>query len=148
MVLGPLDSTVEVGKQAAACERCCHAYVLEEVGKPSAFREGAHHKIFPLCGDAVMRLQQDFGAGTVDFGDALEVHDHVRNILALHRLEMECEIFRRAEEQRPFQLQHEYCGAVVGKDFHEPRLARLDRKSTRLNSSHPSISYAVFCLKK
>src|SRR5438876_7509595 len=31
-----------------------------------------------------------------------------------------------------------------------PRTAgqRLDRKSTRLNSSHPSISYAVFCLKK
>src|SRR5690348_17462535 len=28
--------------------------------------------------------------------------------------------------------------AIVGRD----------RKSTRLNSSHPSISYAVFCLKK
>src|SRR5689334_23937320 len=27
-------------------------------------------------------------------------------------------------------------------------LSRLDRKSTRLNSSHSSISYAVFCLKK
>src|SRR5690348_17555731 len=27
-------------------------------------------------------------------------------------------------------------------------LPRGDRKSTRLNSSHPSISYAVFCLKK
>src|SRR5437868_10334230 len=27
-------------------------------------------------------------------------------------------------------------------------LAVLDRKSTRLNSSHVSISYAVFCLKK
>src|SRR6266568_3853752 len=27
-------------------------------------------------------------------------------------------------------------------------LARADRKSTRLNSSHSSISYAVFCLKK
>src|SRR5690348_18105121 len=27
-------------------------------------------------------------------------------------------------------------------------LIPLDRKSTRLNSSHPSISYAVFCLKK
>src|SRR5690348_4413233 len=26
--------------------------------------------------------------------------------------------------------------------------SRSDRKSTRLNSSHPSISYAVFCLKK
>src|SRR5690348_17629110 len=38
----------------------------------------------------------------------------------------------------------------------DPRLVRAltatagrpDRKSTRLNSSHPSISYAVFCLKK
>src|SRR5690348_17993910 len=28
------------------------------------------------------------------------------------------------------------------------RPAARDRKSTRLNSSHPSISYAVFCLKK
>src|SRR5690348_17969640 len=27
-------------------------------------------------------------------------------------------------------------------------LRKVDRKSTRLNSSHPSISYAVFCLKK
>src|SRR3712207_9361814 len=27
-------------------------------------------------------------------------------------------------------------------------LATLDRKSTRLNSSHANISYAVFCLKK
>src|SRR5207249_6301879 len=27
-------------------------------------------------------------------------------------------------------------------------LGNLDRKSTRLNSSHVSISYAVFCLKK
>src|SRR3712207_9174691 len=27
-------------------------------------------------------------------------------------------------------------------------LARSDRKSTRLNSSHANISYAVFCLKK
>src|SRR5689334_25447746 len=29
-----------------------------------------------------------------------------------------------------------------------PRDAAGDRKSTRLNSSHSSISYAVFCLKK
>src|SRR3712207_6950535 len=28
------------------------------------------------------------------------------------------------------------------------RLQPLDRKSTRLNSSHANISYAVFCLKK
>src|SRR3712207_9179159 len=29
-----------------------------------------------------------------------------------------------------------------------PARARADRKSTRLNSSHANISYAVFCLKK
>src|SRR5690348_18068489 len=29
-----------------------------------------------------------------------------------------------------------------------PAARSEDRKSTRLNSSHPSISYAVFCLKK
>src|SRR5207247_3245001 len=29
-----------------------------------------------------------------------------------------------------------------------PRLGSADRKSTRLNSSHEWISYAVFCLKK
>src|SRR3712207_9590084 len=28
------------------------------------------------------------------------------------------------------------------------RIVDLDRKSTRLNSSHANISYAVFCLKK
>src|SRR2546429_1998107 len=33
-------------------------------------------------------------------------------------------------------------------DGHFRRNARLDRKSTRLNSSHGYISYAVFCLKK
>src|SRR5689334_24589024 len=31
---------------------------------------------------------------------------------------------------------------------HPDRAAERDRKSTRLNSSHRSISYAVFCLKK
>src|SRR3989344_8621404 len=30
--------------------------------------------------------------------------------------------------------------------FQRPDRFRLDRKSTRLNSSHMSISYAVFCL--
>src|SRR2546430_12650440 len=29
-----------------------------------------------------------------------------------------------------------------------PQLGLIDRKSTRLNSSHSQISYAVFCLKK
>src|SRR5690625_7200477 len=31
---------------------------------------------------------------------------------------------------------------------HQYKLKKVDRKSTRLNSSHVAISYAVFCLKK
>src|SRR3712207_7369427 len=46
------------------------------------------------------------------------------------------------------QLGHvDHPGAVATQ--HEPGRAQLrDRKSTRLNSSHANISYAVFCLKK
>src|SRR5438094_6357826 len=33
-------------------------------------------------------------------------------------------------------------------DYFPAFLAKEDRKSTRLNSSHRTISYAVFCLKK
>src|SRR3712207_7583598 len=37
-------------------------------------------------------------------------------------------------------------GRHISKNGRE--LAQRDRKSTRLNSSHANISYAVFCLKK
>src|SRR5208282_6912785 len=39
-------------------------------------------------------------------------------------------------------------GAENYKDTCMRRRIAVDRKSTRLNSSHGSISYAVFCLKK
>src|SRR2546429_2409435 len=44
--------------------------------------------------------------------------------------------------------------AILGQDLHGSfeeiglEVVRADRKSTRLNSSHGYISYAVFCLKK
>src|SRR5207245_11760749 len=40
-------------------------------------------------------------------------------------------------------------GLVIGLGSQtKPKTGERDRKSTRLNSSHGSISYAVFCLKK
>src|SRR2546430_10074653 len=39
-----------------------------------------------------------------------------------------------------FEVQVDHRGDVEGEN--------IDRKSTRLNSSHSQISYAVFCLKK
>src|SRR5258708_27513552 len=52
-----------------------------------------------------------------------------------------CEVYRRPRE------------ASIDKDLghdadRDGPTAALDRKSTRLNSSHQIISYAVFCLKK
>src|SRR5207302_11490617 len=42
----------------------------------------------------------------------------------------------------------ELCGDVAGAVVERDRRGNQDRKSTRLNSSHVKISYAVFCLKK
>src|SRR5690242_14375119 len=47
--------------------------------------------------------------------------------------------------QRPDHLAREATEEFIA---HHARTRKADRKSTRLNSSHMSISYAVFCLKK
>src|SRR3712207_7184446 len=43
---------------------------------------------------------------------------------------------------------HRDQGEAPASPGREARDVRQDRKSTRLNSSHANISYAVFCLKK
>src|SRR3989442_6360679 len=53
---------------------------------------------------------------------------------------------RRAKPERPRRQQHVLRGGIDGGPGRARR--RRDRKSTRLNSSHVRISYAVFCLKK
>src|SRR5947208_6801076 len=45
-------------------------------------------------------------------------------------------------------LRERGCRAVLDPGFAGAERAGPDRKSTRLNSSHQIISYAVFCLKK
>src|SRR5262245_62658228 len=48
-----------------------------------------------------------------------------------------------------FNARHSFTIPTVVNSFQKFSLwERLDRKSTRLNSSHLGISYAVFCLKK
>src|SRR5699024_12282653 len=54
----------------------------------------------------------------------------------------------------PISLETSACRMVLNQDgsiqvqVGETEIGQGDRKSTRLNSSHVSISYAVFCLKK
>src|SRR3712207_6855361 len=45
------------------------------------------------------------------------------------------------------EIDHPLLNQLDDSDDETPRILR-DRKSTRLNSSHANISYAVFCLKK
>src|SRR5689334_24653625 len=55
----------------------------------------------------------------------------------------------RDDAARPLAADQHLDGAsVAGLPLVRVRGRGLDRKSTRLNSSHSSISYAVFCLKK
>src|SRR5437588_4162094 len=61
--------------------------------------------------------------------------------------------------ERPHQLEHgvalapmpilpDLCGCENDTRRNRDSIDQIDRKSTRLNSSHTVISYAVFCLKK
>src|SRR5947208_6627816 len=63
---------------------------------------------------------------------AVEIADHLAQ-----------KLLRRDHLDREDRLQQHRFGAL-GRLFERQR----DRKSTRLNSSHQIISYAVFCLKK
>src|SRR5438552_8317354 len=58
-----------------------------------------------------------------------------------------------AAEYPGIQSEHRYVDALALELVREPArfqviVTNKDRKSTRLNSSHQIISYAVFCLKK
>src|SRR6266576_7329525 len=64
-------------------------------------------------------------------GPHAEVADPVENILARYRLMLTTRSRGRTDSR------------ILGSTG----TARRDRKSTRLNSSHVEISYAVFCLK-
>src|SRR5689334_23474983 len=48
----------------------------------------------------------------------------------------------------PFMPSSTFPSQGSQKEYQKLSGPRTDRKSTRLNSSHSSISYAVFCLKK
>src|SRR5687768_17783303 len=88
--------------------------------------------------------------------DAVNLKDRTRTISNMHHaILIECYARSDAEVPRKCNCLLEWCD-LVDNSFetagHEHRAVRTkhdpDRKSTRLNSSHGYISYAVFCLKK
>src|SRR2546422_2812297 len=71
-------------------------------------------------------------------GPAVPGPEHLREVV--HALEVLRLVGRLAGEEPDVDQQEHDAPQVLG--------AAEDRKSTRLNSSHGYISYAVFCLKK
>src|SRR3989454_9451219 len=101
----------------------------------------------------VLRLERDHERGD-------RVDEVLLEVLAEHELlERDRRGLRVPEEQSLFvgqeradprvaaHAQHPH-GVAHARDERGERLEAIDRKSTRLNSSHLVISYAVFCLKK
>src|SRR3712207_7304343 len=68
----------------------------------------------------------------------------VRQELGHRRVELAARLHPQPHEA----LRPERLGPVREPVERRPSHVALDRKSTRLNSSHANISYAVFCLKK
>src|SRR5438445_8392757 len=88
-------------------------------------------------------------------GDHLDLHSfptrRSSDLLEVKRAQM-----RHAVGEEAVLLAHDFsgdlqdgAGALIERADQPGRvLQTIDRKSTRLNSSHANISYAVFCLKK
>src|SRR2546422_7004693 len=79
-------------------------------------------------------------------GPAIRGRRHRANRVNLSLLALEPDDAKgraHAGDFRDEQLGHSAAPIFLRRDFTD-----LDRKSTRLNSSHGYISYAVFCLKK
>src|SRR5690625_5948288 len=88
----------------------------------------------------VKKLRNQTGAGMMDVKKALvEAEGDTEKAIDLLRKQGQKLSVRRAEREAKE-------GVVIAK-VNENK-DQGDRKSTRLNSSHVAISYAVFCLKK
>src|SRR5205814_5566502 len=91
---------------------------------------------------------------TLSLHDALPIYAHGRKnrIFSFHidayaenELQIRAVNVRPADEERHVEIIPKQ---MAESRIVEARLRKRDRKSTRLNSSHLGISYAVFCLKK
>src|SRR5438874_6715560 len=95
---------------------------------------------------AILRVIWDRSEATVqDVWEALHAERGLAQTTVatmLSRLERHGVVTRRAPPQ---SRQYHYRAAVTEREVQH---SMVDRKSTRLNSSHVEISYAVFCLKK
>src|SRR3712207_7072374 len=78
---------------------------------------------------------------TLSLHDALPIYD-------LPDIQCRYERLKREVNSLEYNKQQSHTALSYFNNQIEMKCKTLDRKSTRLNSSHANISYAVFCLKK
>src|SRR3712207_7894720 len=93
-----------------------------------------------------MTKENDFKSITIPFSkkndDVKEKLKDLTELTGKSKVDLICEAIRQ------YQPNSEANDSINKKEIEEIVEKRVDRKSTRLNSSHANISYAVFCLKK
>src|SRR5262245_31764421 len=99
------------------------------------------------------RVWIDPGPQLLGQPDAAAFHDatdHGIHLVVAQHVHVRVDIRRNGENERLHAslLPFSEPVSLAGPDAPAQLLICLDRKSTRLNSSHLGISYAVFCLKK
>jgi len=130
-------------------------------GATNTFPLDAGNYIHDYWGEGREATYADFPLlGRGPFGEAIRIRQETdatfRPLLFVPRARLHRGRGHEAHTQGPRELEVHLLGEVggfgVGTDTELSAGARLnwkpDRKSTRLNSSHLGISYAVFCLKK
>src|SRR3712207_8115589 len=87
---------------------------------------------------------------TTLFRSAVDVGFVDRNLLVGQVRSLERQLVEQPLHHGVQPPRADVLGGVVhtGREIGDALDPALDRKSTRLNSSHANISYAVFCLKK
>src|SRR6266704_4541780 len=98
-------------------------------------RQVSDHELETLIGGAQLRAMD-----SLYIDDVLAIVDR-----GLEKLPSYLDLYRKAIKQAWTPDELDFSRDRAEWEFLSPE---TDRKSTRLNSSHVSISYAVFCLKK
>src|ERR1035441_10777484 len=77
-----------------------------------------------------------------------DIEEHQRQELSALVASVDRQVEAEPDLDRKVNILREALDLHPGESHFEGALRLVDRKSTRLNSSHLGISYAVFCLKK
>src|SRR5690349_22667479 len=104
-------------------------------------------------GEAIRRAVKRSGAGAKEVAIAISGDAAITKVIqmprSLRERDLEAQVEMQADQYIPFPMDEvSYDFEVLGPSEKDPETNDVDRKSTRLNSSHVEISYAVFCLKK